>query len=308
MHKFRYLLCTGLCLILFLLPGTACSSTGSRSTPDVSASALPTSLFETAPVGASDVPVDSPTPVPADGAVFALAVIVDSTSESVTRDQAAGLIDQAGRLLSPFSPIKLQMMDFVADSNGGTTDEMASRYVASHTASLPNGIVILSTGNDGRAALEGGYGGNLPAPSGFRNSFVSPVNGADQVYLVVVDFNYKYAACGYGDSDTLQSPVSIGAECGSHPGTACVERNGYSMCADVAGDLYSTTPISFAASTIVHYLLSSFSPGGDKDHYATLECNARMGYPEGFYDRQEGQYYNGLCPFVYGDFTNSYQP
>ena len=132
--------------------------------------------------------------------------------------------------------------------------------------------------------------------------------GADQIYLVILDFNYKYAACGYGDSDTLQSPVSLGSECRNRPGTACVQHNGYSMCADVAGDLYSSTPMSFAASTLVHHLLSSFSPGGDKDHYATPECNARMGYPEGFYDKQEGQYYNGLCPFVYEDFTNSYRP
>ena len=59
---------------------------------------------------------------------------------------------------------------------------------------------------------------------------------------------------------------------------------------------------------IVHGLLHNFGPGGDQDHYATPECNARMGYPAAFFDLQESEYYNGLCPFVYEDFTKSYHP
>lgn len=308
MAKFRYLLCIRLCSILFLLAVTACSPSNSRTIFPVSESTVPTSLFVTVPAVKTAAPVGPSPTTSQDDPVFKVAVIVDVTSKAVTRKQAGSLINQVEGLLSPFSPIGLRMMDFVEDSNGGTTEEIANRYIASYPAALPNGIVILSAGDGGRAALEGGYGGSLPAPSEFRNAFRSPVVGAGQIYVVVVDPNYKYAACGYGGSDTLQSPVSIGSECRNHPGTSCVQRNGYSMCADVAGDLYSSTPMTFVASTIVHELLGSFSPGGDKDHYATPECNARMGYPEGFYDKQEGQYYNGLCPFVYEDFTNSYQP
>jgi hypothetical protein len=59
---------------------------------------------------------------------------------------------------------------------------------------------------------------------------------------------------------------------------------------------------------VVHALLHNFGPAGDQDHYATPECNARMGYPPAFFDLQESEYYNGLCPFVYEEFTKSYHP
>ena len=80
------------------------------------------------------------------------------------------------------------------------------------------------------------------------------------------------------------------------------------MCANAVGNLYMSTPTYFVSSTIIHELLHPFAPGGDQDHYSTPECNSRMGYPAGFFDLQESEYYNGLCPFVYENFVNSYQP
>jgi hypothetical protein len=80
------------------------------------------------------------------------------------------------------------------------------------------------------------------------------------------------------------------------------------MCANAVGTPYMSSPTYFVASTIIHQLLHAFAPGGDQDHYSTPECSTRMGYPAGFFDLQESQYHNDLCPNVYEDFTKAHQP
>jgi len=134
------------------------------------------------------------------------------------------------------------------------------------------------------------------------------VVGNASLYIGVVDYSHRFAGCGYGDADTVQSAVSIGGECRNQPGTECVERNGYSMCSTAVDDLYASSPTYFAASTIIHEILHSFSPGGVTDHYGTPECNARMGWPAGRFDPIEADLFNNMCPFVYDEFTGSYQP
>ncbi len=49
-----------------------------------------------------------------------------------------------------FVPVSLEMADFVEDGSGGTTKDMAARYLASHSASPVNGILIFSFGDGGR--------------------------------------------------------------------------------------------------------------------------------------------------------------
>ena len=218
------------------------------------------------------------------------------------------IFGEATRLIQPFVQISFELVDFVEDSGGGTTKDMAGRYLASHTSTSANGILIFSFGDGGRAKLQDGYGYPLAGPAGYRNTFVSPMFGENQIYIAVVRFELKYMACGYGGSETVQSASSIDGECRNKPGTACVQTNGYSMCSNAVGNLYTSTPTHFVSSTIIHTFLHSFSPGGDKDNYATPECNARMGYPAGFFDLQESQYYNGICPFVYENFAASYKP
>jgi hypothetical protein len=236
-----------------------------------------------------------------------VAVIVDTHSQPVSRDQAQALIGEAGKLLEQLTPFSIEMADFIAEGGGGSTNDMASRYVTSHASALPNGIVILSRGDEGRARLTGGYSYALAAPAGFRNTFVSPVMGAGQIYVAVVDLSYKYAACGYGGSETVQGTTALPGECSNRAGTPCVQQNGYSMCSNAVGNLYMSTRTYYAASTIVHQLLHPFAPGGDLDHYNTPQCNARMGYPPAFFDLQESQYHNDLCPYVYDEFVKSHQ-
>ena len=303
----------GACLISLL--GLSMVACGSSALPSTQAVTPPLNSTNTASPIASTATGDitpsvstSPSGGSKAGINFKVVVIVDKRSGPVTREQAQSVLTEAGGFLQPFVPVNLEMVDFVEDGGDGTTQDITGRYLASYPAEGQNGILIFSVGDGGRAKLQDGYGFAVPASSGFRNAFVSPSLGSGQIYIAVVPFGLKYMACGYGGSDTLQSTTSIDGECRDKPGTACVQKNGYSMCSNAAGNLYTSTPTHFVSSMIIHAFLHLFSPGGDKDNYATPECNARMGYPNGFFDLQESQYYNGICPFVYENFLASYQP
>ena len=238
---------------------------------------------------------------------FTVSAIVDASTEQVTREQAQAVIAEASKFLREFSPYGLAMVDFVTDGSGGGTADMANRYITTRSAFLPNGLVIFSAGDNRQAKTSGGYGYALQLSGGFRNAFASPA-GASLMYVAVVDYTYKYMACGYGGSDTVQSASALPGECRGQTGLACVPGGSYSICSNAVGNLYTSTPTYAVSSMVVHGLLHNFGPNGDQDHYATPECNARMGYPAGFFDLQESEYYNGLCPFVYEEFTKSYQP
>lgn len=262
----------------------------------------------TEPPVASATEAISPTP---SKAYFRVVVIVDTTSEPVSRQQAEAVMDESSGILSGLVPFEFQMIDFVEDGGGGVTTEMAGRYIESHLSSLPDGMVIFSHGDDGRAELYGGYSMHYGLDSSFRNRFISPTLGSTNVYLAVINFDERYGICGYGDSDIPQSTVSIGGECRNRPGTACVEHNGYSMCEDAVDDLYASTPTYWASTVIIHEFLHSFQPNDGPEkmyHIGSPECNARMGHPSDHLDDEEFQHYNGMCPFIYTDFANAYQP
>jgi hypothetical protein len=285
------------------LPSTQTATAPSTSTKNGAQPPVIAATNTIVPFAGASTPVGSKT-----GVNFKVAVIVDTFSEPVPREQAKNIIEEASKLVQPFVIVGFEMVDFVEDSGGGKTKDIADRYLASHTAAGQNGILIFSFGDGGQAKLLDGYSFILPAPVGFRNAFVSPSGGAGQIYIAVVPFGLKYMACGYEGTDTLQSTTAVDGECRDKPGTACVQHNGYSMCSNAVGNLYTSTPTYFVSSMIIHTFLHLFSPGGDKDNYATPECNARMGYPNGFFDLQEAQYYNGICPFVYENFLAAYRP
>ncbi len=282
----------------------------------------PTSLFEGvasplasptleagAPPAGTTLPALTPSAIVSSGEPeFSVAVIVDTASERVSREQAGAVVEEASDYLREFSPIGLVMTDFAEDGGGGSTADMASRYMTAHAAALPAGLIIFSFGDNAEAKANGGYGFSLPAPAGFQNRFVSALAGANAMYVAVVDYGYKYMPCGYGGSDAVQSTVSLGGECRGQAGTACISTNGYSMCSNAVGNLYTSTPTHAVASAIVHGLLHNFGPNGSQDDYPTPQCKARMGYPEAYFDLQESEYYNGLCPFVYEEFTKAYRP
>ncbi len=247
-------------------------------------------------------------PPPPGEPVFTVGVVVDTRTETVTREQAQAVMNEAGMHLRTLVPVIMVMTDFVQDGGGGSSTEMLQRYMIAPGKALPNAVVIFSFGDGGQAKQTGGYAYSVPAPGGYRNPFVSPLVGDSQIYVAVIDYGYKYMACGYGGSDSVRSATAIGGECGNRPGTACVQQNGYSMCSNAVGHLYMSSPTYFAASRIVHELLQPFAVNGAQDDYSTPECTSRMGYPAGFHDLQESQYHNDLCPFVYDEFLKSYRP
>ncbi len=294
--------------LLFFLPGmviaAACASASPPPAPSVSPSSP--SLFAS-PSPAPSAPAVSATASPAQPG-FRLAVIADSVSEPVGPDQVQAVVKDANQSLLDLTGYAFLLSDFVTDDLGGSTTEMVNRYMQAHASGLPDGVLIFSHGDNGQARQTGGYGYVVPGPQGYRNRFDSPVSGNDKIYVAVVDLSYRYAGCGYGGDDAPRSSVSIDGECSRQPGTPCVQHNGYSMCSNAVGDLYSSTPSYYAARMAIHEILHFFSPDGDQDHYATPNCNAKMGWPQGFYDNIEAEYHNDWCPFVYENFVKSYQP
>lgn len=239
---------------------------------------------------------------------FSVAVIVDSQSEPVRREEAQAVIGEASKFLYGLTSTHLAMTDYLEDAGGGSTNDLASRYIHARTAALPNGVVVFSRGGTSQVEMAGGYGYALPGPAGFRNVFASPVTGSGQIYVAVADLKARYAPCGYGGAETSKSATSLNGECRNKAGTACLQHNGYSICSDSVAHLYASTPTYYASSTIIHAYLHLFSPGGDVDHYNTPECKRSMGYPDQYFDLQEAQYYNDLCPYVYEEFVKAFQP
>jgi hypothetical protein len=295
----------GLGIVLCFSMLACISSSAPTSQSEPSLPLPPSSVTESS--SSSNSPSAQITAEPQSKPGFKTAVIADTSTEQVTREQAQNIINEASGFLTEFTPYGLEMVDFVEDGSGGSTRDMVNRYLTGHATNLPNGIVLFSFGDGGQARLSGGYGYSVPAEN-FQNTFVSPVVGANQIYIAVVDFKYKYMACGYGSSENPQSPTSMDGECNNQPGTACVQQNGYSMCANAVGNLYMSTPTHFVSSAIIRGLLHNFGAGGEQDNYDAPECKAKMILPANYFDLQESEYNNGLCPFIYEDFTKSYQP
>ena len=262
-----------------------------------------------------EFPVVLPTLPPVSRGVFKLAVLVDLNSEPVTRDQARSLVTEASQILFVLTDFTYQMVDFQETRNVSGMDQMVSDYLAGSPATIPNGIIIFSFGDDNRAKLYGGYSFSHPGPGGFQNAFQSPYAPEGSVYIAVIHFGHRFSQCGYGDSDTPVSSVSIDGECRNQSGIACVPKNGYQMCSNAVDDLYASTPTYFAAATFVHEIMHPFGPGGDRDHYWTRECTASMAtgvsrrpYNSLTFDQFESNSYVEMCPFVFDNFVNSYQP
>ncbi len=258
--------------------------------------------------------VPTPTPAPEAPNTFSLSVLVDLNSEPVTREQAQMIVDEASGILSGLTGFKMKMIDFQEISSGGTTHAMVQEYVKSTSAVLPNGVILFSFGDDGMAKMYGGYSFTVPGPTGYVNRFISPYGQESDLYVGVIHFGHRFARCGYDDSETKVSDVSIDGECRNQPGTTCVEKFGYSMCSNAVDDLYASTPTYMASSSFVHEIMHPFGPHGNEDHYFTPECTAAMRsgistrpYHADTFDLDESSFYVSMCPFVFDNFVKSYR-
>jgi hypothetical protein len=237
--------------------------------------------------------------------IFTLAVLVDLTSEPVTREQAQTHVEEASEILFGLTGFKFEMIDFREISSSGTTDAILREYLTSAPVVLPNGIILFSFGDDDRAKLYGGYAYTLPGPTGYVNHFVSPYAHENDIYVGIIHFGHRFGRCGYGDSETPISNVSIDGECRNQPGTVCVEKYGYSMCSNLVDVLYASTPTYMTSTGFVHEIMHPFGPNGNQDHYWTAECTATMRsgistrpYQADVFNSEESEFYTNMCPFV----------
>jgi putative hemolysin len=238
---------------------------------------------------------------------FKIAVIVDTTSDPVTRAQAEAILAIADKKFVELTGYGLELVGFVEDQSGSPVADLIENYIEQHSP-LPNGILVFSVGDDQRANTHRAYAQQVPGPDGFRNAFVSPYLGDEFMYVAVLNFNYRYAACGYGGTDAIQSQVSSGGECPGPDGQACAEWEGMQVCPSALPFLEGHTPVDIAAGPLIHEFMHAFGDKGSDDHYTSEACRQAMGWAPDHYDVEEAEYYNDFCPYVYDVFANSYRP
>jgi hypothetical protein len=290
-------------MLVYPLGLSACASAALPPAPPtltviVSSVETPSSLEEPAPKG-----------------IFELSVLVDLDSESVTREQAQAVVDEASQILFRLTEFVFEMVDFREYSGGFKNNNLLNEYLSDLTAVPSDGIVIFSFGDRGLAKQYGGYSFSFPGLAGFTNQFVSEYYEPNNVYVGIIHYGLHYAPCGYGDSETPVSDVSVGEECFEQVGTACVEKFGYSTCGNAVDTVYASTPTYATAAEIVHQLMHAFGPSGDAHHYGTKGCTDEMSggislrpYNFNSLPSEGADSYLGLCPFVYDNFMKSYQP
>jgi hypothetical protein len=122
-------------------------------------------------------------PTPDAAGYFRVAVMVDTTSDPVSREQAEAVTAIANEKLLDLTGFGLQLVEFVVDDSGGSIESLVESYMNSHESTLPNGILIFSVGDDDRAKIHRAYARQIPAPGGFRNTFVSPYLGEGYIYI-----------------------------------------------------------------------------------------------------------------------------
>jgi hypothetical protein len=241
--------------------------------------------------------------------VFTIGILIDTSDEPVPRASLDVALAEADTILLGLTGFRFQVQEVSEVAGGGSMSQIAQSYLA-RDATPPNGLVIFSFGDEDRARTYGGYSFWTVGPSGFRNSFISPVAGDRHIYVAVLHWSHRYARCGYGDGETPVSSASIDGECFNQPGTACTEHGGYSMCSSAIGDLYASTPTYFVAANIVHEFMHPFGLLGVQDHYGTPECIAAMGWGSSGWtaSREEAQHYVGMCPNIFETFASAWRP
>jgi len=240
---------------------------------------------------------------------FQIAVIVDTATDPVSQEEVEEVLAIVAPRFLELTGFRLETIAIVADGRGGSIERIATNYME-QASKIPNGILIFSVGDDGRAKIDRAYAQRVPGPDGFRNPFVSPIPdvGDSHVYIAVLQFNHLYAACGYAGMDTIQCPFSSGDECRGVEGETCAEWEGLQVCPVALPFLEGNTRIDMAAEPVVHEFMHPFGLGGPDAHYGTEACNLAMGREPDYFDEAEGIFYNGMCPNVYDVFKDSYNP
>ena len=226
-----------------------------------------------------------------------LQVTVLTPSLTVSSSDIRRVFDRANTILNQKTGENIDIGEIISSSPGSVRGK-AQQYLQNKTAETsPDGILVLA--EDATATTYGGYSITLPGSPGFVNDYPSPAVGDDRVYVAAIHWDHMYARCGYNNSGTHVSDVSINGECFNSAGTPCVQRGDRWVCATALNDLYMESDY-YNACTVVHEFLHPFGHEGNGDHYGTPACKMRTGMTTT--DRHEGQLNCQMCPDLYQSF------
>jgi hypothetical protein len=201
------------------------------------------------------------------------------------------------------------MMEVVEGRPGASIDAWVREVLAGMAPPIPDGLVVFSFGDDGLARSHGGYSFTVPGPPGFTNHFVSPEVGGESIYVAVLHWGHRYGACGYDEAGELVSETAIDGQCRNQPGSACTTHNGYSMCANLVGSAYASTPTTFVAANVTHEFLHPFGRYGTFDHYGTEQCREAMGWgADWVFSVADAEDWLGQCPYLFDAFEAGIRP
>lgn len=249
--------------------------------------------------------------------IFTAGVLIDLSSELVSIEQAEATLRDASGILFRLTGFVIQMVSYesveikqVQDPDYLDLDNIPECYIA-EKIDIPDSIIVFTYGSEDRARSMGGYSFSIEGPPTFNNHFIDPYGAENLVYSMFDHYSHMYARCGYDESGgALISNTSIGGECRNQSGTACVMKNGYSMCETATNDLYASTPNYFSASTVIHEIMHSFGINGNLDHYGSPNCTDEMRKQDSTWVPidAEAEIYNVMCPYVYDNFSAGYRP
>lgn len=281
----------------FDLPSTRAAAPTLRPSVEVSSPTMP------AP---SETPVPTPTPTPI--GVYKIAVIVDLSSEPVDRVEFDAVLVETNGILQALSGIVFEVVNFVelTPEPGAARGGLGQVYLDSKPAIWPNGILLLSHGNDDFSRARGGMSRTASLFGAWRNDFALEGRWGT-VPVAVVDWKHEYGRCGYGGGFEPVSEISTEGECAGEIGTTCVWKFDYPMCPQFIEDRYAETRTAFTSATIIHEFMHQFDPGA-LGHYGSEACQEALGEPpitDWSAAMLEFQRYNGMCPKLYEIFASS---
>ena len=309
---------------LALAVGIAC--TGQES-PEILSDILPDASTDSSEASCLDQLVtnlncNNPSAEP----ILKIGVMIDDLSYTISDQEVQEVINAVSLELQQKThiPAKLHGIQHIHETlpplnpEGSTSNPIFNHYIKTHE-NMPN-YIILFTGQGTRETSGWAMKSINLCERGFANEFVSLIHGNSYIYGSFIDWTHRFAACGYDQELYLQtgeyhqiSDVSLdNGTCINQEGIECVfnQMVNYNVCSNVYdGGLYFRYEKAFLVGTIIHELMHAFGTHQDGDHFGTSQCDTEMNGR--YYWGREGplvtsQEYAGICPYVFQNFTNSF--
>ena len=231
---------------------------------------------------------------------FVVDVIVDQSSFNPYLTEIQEVIKVTDFKLNQLTGVNLELrkvyyLDTLGESTNSYKDSLQYKKILNDKA--VNGVIVLT--KEFNTEEQGGFSVSYEFPD-YCNGFKSPKVGQNIIYYAYMDWEHKYASCGYNyDTDEHISNVSIGGECRGIQGTPCVFNGNYYICENAQEYFYSEFN-NFMGSLFIHEMMHPFGEHGNYDHYGASSCLQEE------FDLATSQYYCGMCPNVYENFKNSF--